>query len=88
MKIENLPDYSEIENLIIIWSNDGSKTAGALTREILTLIQKNKNWITKNNVIDILNDLKADDSGELSSIAEHTWNEIFDKKIQTKIDDL
>ena len=30
---ENL--YSEIESLIIMWSNDGTKTAGALTRQIM-----------------------------------------------------
>ena len=27
--------YSEIENLIINWNNDGTKTAGSLTREIM-----------------------------------------------------
>lgn len=30
--------YSEIENLIIAWNIDGTKTAGHLTREILGLI--------------------------------------------------
>jgi hypothetical protein len=33
--------YSEIEHLIIKWNNDGTKTAGSLTREIMKLI-KNK----------------------------------------------
>ena len=32
--------YSEIENLIITWNNDGTKTAGSLTREIMILIDK------------------------------------------------
>ena len=32
--------YSEIEYLIIQWSNDGTKTAGSLTREIMELIKK------------------------------------------------
>jgi len=32
--------YSEIEDLIITWNLDGSKTAGALTREIMLLIDK------------------------------------------------
>lgn len=32
--------YSEIEYLIIMWGNDGTKTAGYLTREILKLINK------------------------------------------------
>ncbi len=31
--------YSEIEYLIIQWSNDGTKTAGSLTREIMELIK-------------------------------------------------
>jgi hypothetical protein len=30
--------YSKIENLIIKWSNDGTKTAGTLTREIIDII--------------------------------------------------
>jgi hypothetical protein len=30
--------YSEIENLIITWSNDGTKTAGTLTRQIMEKI--------------------------------------------------
>ncbi len=33
--------YSEIEYLIIRWSNDGTKTAGHLTREIMELIKSN-----------------------------------------------
>jgi hypothetical protein len=31
--------YSEIEYLIIQWNNDGTKTAGSLTREIMELIK-------------------------------------------------
>ena len=31
--------YAEIEYLIIQWSNDGTKTAGSLTREIMKLIE-------------------------------------------------
>ena len=31
--------YSEIEYLIIMWSNDGTKTAGSLTRDIMKLIE-------------------------------------------------
>ena len=31
--------YSEIEHLIIQWNNDGTKTAGSLTREIMELIK-------------------------------------------------
>ena len=32
--------YSEIEYLIIMWYNDGTKTAGSLTRQIMKLINK------------------------------------------------
>lgn len=35
--------YSEIEHLIIMWSNDGTKTAGTLTRQIMKLLDKIKN---------------------------------------------
>lgn len=34
--------YSEIENLIIKWNIDGTKTAGHLTREIMKLIKRKK----------------------------------------------
>ena len=32
--------YSEIEHLIIMWSNDDDKTAGFLTRKIMDLLIK------------------------------------------------
>lgn len=32
--------YSDIETLIIMWSNDGTKTAGFLTRQIMELLDK------------------------------------------------
>ena len=35
--------YSEIEYLIIMWSNDGTRTAGSITREIMKLINQDKN---------------------------------------------
>lgn len=51
--------YTEIELAIIKWSNDGTLTAGALTREIIELINKNSSvpndpdfmykWITKHS---------------------------------------
>ena len=34
--------YQEIEYLIIMWSNDGTKTAGHLTRQIMELLDKTK----------------------------------------------
>lgn len=41
MKEEEL--YQLIENAIIRWSNDGTKTAGALTREIMKIIKDSSN---------------------------------------------
>jgi hypothetical protein len=35
--------YGEIENLIIKWSIDGTRTAGSLTREIISLLDED-NW--------------------------------------------
>lgn len=40
--IKSLADnklYSDIEDLVIRWSNDGTKTAGHLTRQIIELIK-------------------------------------------------
>jgi hypothetical protein len=34
--------YSEIEHLIIVWTIDGTKTAGSLTRDIMKLIKSYK----------------------------------------------
>ena len=35
--------YSKIENLIIIWNIDGTKTAGTLTRQIMELLNNKSN---------------------------------------------
>lgn len=37
---ENDKLYSEIENLIIRWNNDSTKTIGFLTRKIMKLLKK------------------------------------------------
>jgi len=34
--------YQEIETQIMHWANDGTKTAGSLTREIMKLIEEEK----------------------------------------------
>ena len=40
--------YSEIEHLIIQWNNDGTKTAGSLTRDIMKVKTKiNKDELYK-----------------------------------------
>jgi hypothetical protein len=36
--------YSEIEHLIIRWNNDGTKTAGSLTRDIMKLFGEKINF--------------------------------------------
>ena len=41
--IEDKKLYSDIEYLIIMWSNDGTKSAGFLTRQIMELIIKKSN---------------------------------------------
>ena len=40
MREEDKQLYREIENLIMRWGNDGTKTAGSLTREIMNLLQQ------------------------------------------------
>ena len=42
-KAGGLSLYQQIENAIIGWSLDGTKTAGTLTREIMGYIELNKN---------------------------------------------
>lgn len=39
-KPEPISLYSEIEHSIMVWSDDGTRTAGSLTREIIKLIEK------------------------------------------------
>jgi len=48
----NMNLYQKIENVIIWWSNDGTKTAGSLTREIIKLIEDEKetNDIQKDDI--------------------------------------
>jgi hypothetical protein len=36
--------YSEIEHLIIQWNNDGTKTAGSLTRDIMKVIENKESY--------------------------------------------
>ena len=44
--------YSEIEHSIIVWSNDGTKTAGTLTRQIMEIVNKSKqNTYTEEQMI-------------------------------------
>jgi hypothetical protein len=46
--MNNETPYSEIEHLIIQWNNDGTKTAGSLTRDIMKVKTKiNKDELYK-----------------------------------------
>ena len=50
--------YQEIESLIMIWENDGTKTAGSLTRNIMKLIEEEKKKDIRDIKIDVV--LEAD----------------------------
>ena len=55
--------YSEIEDLIIRWSNDGDKTAGHLTRQIMESLSNEKH---KHVIIDLRNmDYFKDEEGKI-----------------------
>jgi len=56
--------YSEIEDLIIRWSNDGTKTAGSLTRQIMeTLTQQKHKYV----IVDLRNmDYMKNEKGEIN----------------------
>ena len=41
--------YSAIENAIIKWVIDGTKTAGSLTREIMSIIKQQQDGMEINN---------------------------------------
>lgn len=50
--------YQEIENQIIRWNNDGTKTAGHLTRKIMKLIEEEKKKEERDLKIDLTLDKK------------------------------
>jgi hypothetical protein len=55
--------YSEIENLIIQWSNDGDKTAGHLTRQIMESLSNEKH---NHVIVDLRNmDYMKDGDGKI-----------------------
>jgi anti-anti-sigma regulatory factor len=55
--------YSEIEDLIIRWSNDGTKTAGSLTRQIMETLSQQKH---KYVIVDLRNmDYMKNEKGEI-----------------------
>jgi len=46
--------YQEIENQIMIWNHDGTKTAGYLTRKIMKLIEEEKKKEERDIKIDLV----------------------------------
>jgi hypothetical protein len=63
--------YREIENLIIIWGNDGTKTAGSLTREIMGLLERRDATNEIKSVLEKIEVLTRDSSnGEIFRIHE------------------
>ena len=52
--------YQEIENQIMIWGHDGTKTAGSLTRKIMKLIEEEN----KKEIRDIKIDLVFNEAAE------------------------
>ena len=46
--------YQEIENQIMIWGHDGTKTAGSLTRKIMKLIEEENKKEIRDIKIDLL----------------------------------
>ncbi len=46
--------YQEIENQIMIWGHDGTKTAGHLTRKIMKLIEEEKKKEERDIKIDLV----------------------------------
>ena len=56
--------YSQIEDLIIRWSNDGTKTAGSLTRQIMETLSQQKH---KYVIVDLRNmDYMKNEKGEIN----------------------
>ena len=56
--------YSDIEDLIIRWSNDGTKTAGSLTRQIMETLSQQKH---KYVIVDLRNmDYMKNEKGEIN----------------------
>jgi hypothetical protein len=68
---DNKQLYSEIESLIITWSNDGTKTAGSLTRQIMELLERRDNTNEIKSVLDKIEVLtKNSSNGDIFRIHE------------------
>jgi hypothetical protein len=63
--------YSEIETLVTVWGNDGTKTAGSLTRQIMELLERRD---TANEIKSVLEKIevltKNSSNGEIFRIHE------------------
>jgi hypothetical protein len=71
MREEDKQLYREIENLIIRWENDGTKTAGSLTREIMELLERRDATNKAKSVLEKIEVLTRNSSnGEIFRIHE------------------
>jgi hypothetical protein len=71
MREEDKQLYREIENLIMIWENDGTKTAGSLTREIMELLERRDATNKAKSVLEKIEVLTRNSSnGEIFRIHE------------------
>lgn len=71
MREEDKQLYREIENLIMIWGNDGTKTAGSLTREIMELLDRRDSTNDAKSVLEKIEVLTRNSSnGEIFRIHE------------------
>jgi hypothetical protein len=71
MREEDKQLYREIENLIMIWENDGTKSAGSLTREIMELLERRDATNKAKSVLEKIEVLTRNSSnGEIFRIHE------------------
>jgi hypothetical protein len=70
--------YQEIENQIMIWGHDGTKTAGSLTRKIMKLIEEEN----KKELREIKIDLVFEKNGQKWSNNDDTAGDNFGSFIE------
>ena len=70
--------YQEIENQIMIWGHDGTKTAGSLTRKIMKLIEEEN----KKELREIKIDLVFEKNGQKCSNNDDTAGDNFGSFIE------
>lgn len=80
--IDELKLYSKIENAIIVWNENGIKTAGDLTKEILSIIKKNNSmFILKHQALTALKNVRDqyDDEDCVGSLTDKHLKNILNE---------